>query len=256
MELALPLPAISRRAPTARPAPASRRDAPDARPAPADARPSPDGKAHGDEVSPRLVAAARRGEHKAFVAILRHYDRRLRLIAFRLLRDRELMDDALQDVALKAFRALPAFRGDAAVGTWLYRITYTTCLDYLRRTRPVVLMPADELPETLGVENDTAELVAERDQLECRLALLPPEQRLAVLLVDQEGFDYRTAGQILGIPAGTVGSRLCAAHERLRRGLRQGAPDARRPPVSSGRHRPAPRAAQDPAATVDAAITT
>ncbi len=226
MELALPLPGMARRAPAPLPVPV-RRPARDATNAP---RPAPDARrgeatgTHGDEVSPRLLAAACRGEHKAFVAILRHYDRRLRLIAFRLLRDRELMDDALQDVALKAFRALPAFRGEAAIGTWLYRITYTTCLDYLRRTRPVLLMPADEIPETLGIVCDTADLVAERDQLACRLSLLPPEQRLAVLLVDQEGFDYRTAGEILGIPAGTVGSRLSTAHERLRRGLRQPAP--------------------------------
>ncbi len=226
MELALPLPGLARRAPAARPAPPRRR-VPEAAGAPPIAAERPRtvvGDVATDEISPRLLAAARRGEHKAFVAILRHYDRRLRLIAFRLLRDRELMDDALQDVALKAFRALPAFRGEAAVGTWLYRITYTTCLDYLRRTRPVVLMPADEIPETLGIACDTADLVADRDQLACRLALLPPEQRLAVLLVDQEGFGYRTAGEILGIPAGTVGSRLSAAHERLRRGLRQPAP--------------------------------
>jgi RNA polymerase sigma-70 factor (ECF subfamily) len=172
-----------------------------------------------DDVSPRLVEAARRGEHKAFVAILRHYDRRLRLIAFRLLRDRDLMDDALQDVAIKAFRALPGFRGDASVGTWLYRITYTTCLDYLRRSRPVELFPSDEVPEPATLLPDTADVVTDRDLLTRRLAMLTPEQRMAVLLVDQEGFDYRTAGEILGVPPGTIGSRLSAAHTLLRRSL-------------------------------------
>ena len=172
-----------------------------------------------DEVSPRLLEAARRGEHKAFVAILRHYDRRLRLIAFRLLRDRDLMDDALQDVAIKAFRSLPAFRGDSSVGTWLYRITYHTCLDYLRRTRPIELFPPDELPEPAVPEPDIADLVTDRDLLERRLAALAPEQRMVVLLVDQEGFDYHTAGEILGVPAGTVGSRLSTAHAALRRTL-------------------------------------
>ena len=188
--------------------------------------PAPD-----DGVSPRLLAAARRGDHRAFIAILRHYDRRLRLIAYRLLRDRELMDDALQDVALKAFKALPQFRGQASVGTWLYRITYTTCLDYLRRTHPVELMPVDELPEP-RVAADTADVVSERDLLERRLALLSPEQRLTVLLVDQEGFDYRTAAEILGIPPGTIGSRLCAAHSILRRGLQ---PPPCRPQRRGGR---------------------
>jgi RNA polymerase sigma-70 factor, ECF subfamily len=172
-----------------------------------------------DEVGERVVAAACRGDHKAFVTIMRHYDRRLRLIAFRLLRDRDLMDDALQDVAIKAFRALPAFRGQSALGTWLYRITYTTCLDYLRRAHPVELYPSDELPEPRDVGPDFAETIGERDQLERKLALLTPEQRLAVLLVDQEGFDYRAAGEILGIPAGTVGSRLAVARATPRRSL-------------------------------------
>ena len=191
-------------------------------------RPAPE---TSDGVSPRLLAAARRGDHRAFVAILRHYDRRLRLIAFRLLGDRQLMDDALQDVALKAFKALPDFRGQASVGTWLYRIAYTTCLDYIRRTHPVELMPVEDLPEP-RVAADTADVVSDRDLLERRLALLTPEQRLTVLLVDQEGFDYRAAAAILGIPPGTIGSRLCAAHAIMRRGL---TPPSCRRPGSGGR---------------------
>jgi len=185
------------------------------------------------EMSAHVLAAAKRGEHTAFIAILRHHDRRLRTIAYRILRDRQLMDDALQDVALKAYRALPAFRGDASVGTWLCQIAYTTCLDYLRRTPEVELVPFDELAELLpgdaGVSGagvapvatvapaDTAELVAQHDLLERALSRLPAEQRIAVLLVDQAGLDYRSVAQILGIPAGTVGSRLNAAHAALRR---------------------------------------
>ena len=228
MELALTRPLIQPAPPAGAAAPRAA-----ARPAPEQPLPAPVAESHpwraalgdadvatpADGISPRVLAAARAGDQRAFIAILRHYDRRLRLIAFRLLGDRQLMDDALQDVALKAFRALPGFRGQASVGTWLYRIAYTTCLDYLRRTHPLELMPVDELPEPAVPAADTAEVVGERDLLARRLARLTPEQRLAVLLVDQEGFDYRTAGRILGIPPGTVGSRLCAAHAVLRRGL-------------------------------------
>lgn len=176
---------------------------------------------HGsDEISARALAAARRGEHTAFVAVLRHFDRRLRLLAYRLLGNRDLADDVLQDVALQAYRALPEFRGEAFLCTWLYRITHTTCLDYLRRTQPLELMPADELPEACnGVAPDIAELVAQRDYLGRRLAVLPPEQRLTVLLVDHVGHDYRSAAQLLGVAPGTVGSRLNTAHAVLRRRL-------------------------------------
>ena len=180
---------------------------------------TPPSAAQPDEIGHRVVGAACRGDHKAFVAIMRHYDRRLRLIAFRLLRDPDLMDDALQDVAIKAFRALPGFRGQSALGTWLYRITYTTCLDYLRRAHPVELFPSDRLPESRDFVPDTSDTVGERDELERRLARLTPEQRLAVFLVDQEGFDYKAAGEILGIPAGTIGSRLAVARATLRRTL-------------------------------------
>jgi RNA polymerase sigma-70 factor, ECF subfamily len=172
-----------------------------------------------DEISPRVLAEARRGDHKAFVAIMRHYDRRLRMIAYRILRDRDLMDDALQDVAIKAFRALPAFRGGSTVGTWLYRITYTTCLDYVRRTKPVELYPTDELPERPDPGPDMVETIGERDLLERKLARLTTEQRIAVLLVDQEGFDYQAAADILGVPAGTIASRLSVARAALRRAL-------------------------------------
>ena len=185
-----------------------------------DSRPVTAPRHRTGEVGAPVLAAACRGEHKAFVAVLRHYDRRLRLLAYRLLRNRDLVDDALQDVALKAYRALPEFRGEASLGTWLHRITHTTCLDYLRRTQPLELMPADELPEACnGVAPDIAELVAERDHLRRRLAVLPPEQRLTVLLVDHVGHDYRSAAQLLGVAPGTVGSRLNTAHAVLRRRL-------------------------------------
>ena len=175
---------------------------------------------HTGEITEWVVAAACRGEHKAFAAVLRHYDRRLRLVAYRLLRDRDLVDDALQDVALKAFQALPQFRGEASLGTWLHRITHTTCLDYLRRNPPLELVPTDELPEAHhGAVADTAELVVERDHLKRRLTTLPPEQRLTVLLVGHGGYDYRSAAQILGVAPGTVGSRLNTAHVALRRRL-------------------------------------
>jgi DNA-directed RNA polymerase specialized sigma24 family protein len=82
-------------------------------------------------------------------------------------------------------------------------------------------MSTDELPEAYyGVVADTAELVTERDHLKQRLALLSPEQRLTMLLVDHGGYNYRLASRILGIAPGTVASRLNRAHAVLRRRLR------------------------------------
>jgi DNA-directed RNA polymerase specialized sigma24 family protein len=81
-------------------------------------------------------------------------------------------------------------------------------------------VPTDEIPEAHhGAVPDTAERVVERDHLKRRLATLPPEQRLAALLVDHGGYDYGSAAHILGVVPGTVGSRLNTAHAALRRRL-------------------------------------
>ncbi len=164
-----------------------------------------------------VLAAARRGDARAFAEILQHHDRELRLLAFRLLGDRAEAEDALQDAAIKAYRALSTFKGRSAVGTWLHRIVYTTCLDHLRR-RPAPLEPP-VLPaqEPVDPKPDPLDRLVAWEQLEAALGALPPDQRVALLLIDQEGYDYRTAGEIIGIPAGTVSSRVSTARTTVRR---------------------------------------
>ena len=88
----------------------------------------------------RLVARAASGDADAFARLLAGYDRPLRALAYRLLEDETAMDDALQEAYLKAYLALPDFGRTSRFGTWLYRITYNTCLDELRRRgrRPTI----------------------------------------------------------------------------------------------------------------------
>ena len=95
-----------------------------------------------NDLDPRIVRRARRGDQRAFAQLVRHYDDGLRALAFRLLGDRDRMDDALQEAYVNAFRALPGFRGEAELGTWLYRIAYNACVDELRRDRRVVPLDA------------------------------------------------------------------------------------------------------------------
>jgi RNA polymerase sigma-70 factor, ECF subfamily len=172
------------------------------------------------EVDEQTVAAARRGDGEAFVRMLKHYDSRLRALAFRMLRDPELMDDALQDASIKAYQALPGFRGESGAGTWLYRITYTTCLDYLRRERRFQLLTAEDALADAAAE-DPCEAATRWADLEDALDQLPVEQRVLVILVHQYGYDYRTAAEVIGVPEGTVSSRLAAARTRLRVLLRE-----------------------------------
>jgi RNA polymerase sigma-70 factor (ECF subfamily) len=176
-----------------------------------------------------LIAAARRGDGEAFMLLLDGHDRMLRSLAFRILGDRDQMDDVLQDVALKAFTALRKFRGDSSVATWLYRITYTTCLNRLRGAGPTVplLDPEDDgsSPLSSGLSSaDTADDVIRHIELAAALASLTAEQRAVVALVLEEGLDHHTAAEVLDIPMGTVASRLAAARTALRRFLRESLP--------------------------------
>ena len=159
--------------------------------------------------------ADRIGGVQDFGELVREHDRSLRALAFRMLGDAHQMDDALQDAYTKAFRAYGSFRGDSDVRTWLYRIVYNACVDQQRaavRHRHVdlegALLPAveDAAPTGWG-------------DLAAALAALPADQRAAVLLVDADGFDYTAAAEVLGVPVGTIASRLSRARAALRRHL-------------------------------------
>src|SRR5918995_7105975 len=129
----------------------------------------------GVEVGSALLDRARRGDQEAFAAVIRHYDPGLRALAYRLLGDRDRMDDALQEAYVKAFRAFPRFQRRAKVGTWLYRIVYNTCLDELRKARRTAAEPLDENLDQPGGWADPADVAAGRGDLSRALAALPEQ---------------------------------------------------------------------------------
>jgi RNA polymerase sigma-70 factor (ECF subfamily) len=171
------------------------------------------------ELAPRLIERARRGDEEAFAALIRHYDSGLRALAYRLLGDRSRMDDALQEAYVKAYRALPDFRGAARLGTWLYRIAYNACMDELRRGPQATQVALADTAEPEDPAPGPPEQVAFRQELSNALAALSPADRAAVLLIDLQGFSYEEAGDVLGIATGTVASRLNRARAALRSSL-------------------------------------
>ena len=149
-------------------------------------------------------------------------------MAFRLLGERDGVEDVLQVAYLKAFRALPSLRQEEWFKTWLYRIAYNACMDELRRRGRERLTPLDEtVAEREDPAPEVAETVVSRQELEAALAALPVDMRAAVLLVDAEGLTYDAAARVLGVPRGTVAARLSRARARLRRVLRPGDVDRR-----------------------------
>ena len=164
------------------------------------------------------LRAAKRGDGDAFADVFMAHERRLRLLAFGVLRDPDLVDDALQETALRAFRSLGRFRGEASVGTWLHRIAVRVCLDMLADTRrqdTLAQRARLTAPVVVPVADDPDAALDDQTRLAGALAQLSPQQRAVVVVVLQLGFDMRSAAAILAIPRGTVASRLHAARQAL-----------------------------------------
>lgn len=164
-----------------------------------------------------LLAAHTDGDPDAFAALVRRHQDRLWAVALRTLGDREEAADAVQDALLSAYRSAgsaAAFRGQAAVTTWLHRIVVNACLDRVRRraVRPADPLPDQELPAA------APDAFAARDtalDVTAALATLPPEQRAALVLVDMYGWPVDAAAEVLDCPAGTVKSRCARGRARL-----------------------------------------
>jgi RNA polymerase sigma factor (sigma-70 family) len=155
----------------------------------------------------------------AFWSLVQPHDRALRALAYRLVGDRDLMDDVLQEAYLRAFRGLPSLRAADALGSWLYRIVYTASMDQVRGRQRTAHLALDEAPDPPDLAPDPADVATGRRDLVAALETLPPPMRAAVLLVDAEGLSYEEAGAIMGVPKGTVASRLARARDVLRRSL-------------------------------------
>jgi RNA polymerase sigma-70 factor (ECF subfamily) len=162
----------------------------------------------------------RRTAVEEFSGLVRLYDERLRALAFRMIGDAHGMDDALQDAYARAFRSYDEFRRESDPGTWLYRIVHNSCVDVLRRERRHRHQDLDSV-EVEGEAEGEISTPSGDGRLPDALARLSPEHRAVVLLIDGDGFDYGEAADILGVPVGTVASRLSRAHALLRNYLKE-----------------------------------
>lgn len=179
-----------------------------------------DSDALSRELPDHVLEAATSGNHAAFALLVERYEPRLRATIFYVVQDDELSRDVLQETFLRAYRALPRFRGQSALGTWLHRIAYTAALEQLRtkRRHPEEPLP-DDVDRRAGRGGDPGDEVGKRDLISKALAQLPPEQRLVLLLIDRDGWDYRSVAEITGSSPGTVCSRLQRARKKVRAAL-------------------------------------
>jgi len=168
-----------------------------------------------------LVTRSQAGDVQAFETIYRRHAARIYTLACRMAGSPEDGEDLLQEIFLQAYRKLGSFKGDAALGTWLYRLALNHCLDYVRSRQAKM----SKLTDTLDADT-SYQPIARRDtpiarlDLERALERLPDGCREAFVLHDVEGFDHKEVGKLLGIAEGTSKSQVFKARAKLRALLR------------------------------------
>lgn len=163
-----------------------------------------------------LLAQAAEGDHASFTLLMRRHEDRVFSVCLRLMGNRTAAFDAVQETFTTLYRKAGQYRGTAAVGTWLYRITVNTCYDLLRKERR---RPMEAFPDYLDPSDPTAEdgytSVDLRPEIERALASLSPEFRTVVVMADVEGYSLPDVAEMLNLPIGTVKSRLFRARRQL-----------------------------------------
>lgn len=199
-----------------------------------------------------LVRIASRGDTDAFNELVARWERPIYALACRTLGRDEDARDVCQEAFLRAFRGLKRFKGEAKFSSWLYRIALNLCHDWLRRHRRVgfVQPPEDGDPggrAAVDPINETAEDVIVRRDLGRAvakgMAMLPPEQRTAIVLKEYHGFTFREIAELEACPLSTVKTRLYQGLSVLRKHLeREG---LRAPLAARSRYSSYPRLARE-----------
>ena len=182
-----------------------------------------------------LVDRAKRGEMRAFEMLVVKYQRRIERLIARMVRDVDLVQDIAQETFIRAYRALPQFRGESAFYTWLYRIAVNTAKKALvdLKRDPLVsesaLANQDEGEETSRVENELTDgetpeaLLASKEiaaAVNSAVEALSDDLRQAITLREIEGLSYEEIAEVMNCPIGTVRSRIFRAREAIASRLR------------------------------------
>ena len=177
-------------------------------------------------VDQELVRRVQQGDKKAFDVLVMKYQQRIAKLVSRYVRDQDEVLDVTQEAFIKAYRALPRFRGDSAFYTWLYRIAINTAKNYLvaqGRRPPATDVDADEAIYLEGgarlSDSDSPERLVQRDEVERviyqTIDALPEELRTAITLREMEGLSYEEIAETMDCPIGTVRSRIFRAREAI-----------------------------------------
>ncbi|MBP9218045.1 MAG: RNA polymerase sigma factor RpoE [Sterolibacterium sp.] len=184
------------------------------------------------EADQLLVERVQQGDQQAFGLLVSKYQRRLARLISRLVRDPAEVEDVAQEAFIKAYRALPGFRGESAFYTWLYRIGINTAKNYLAargRRAPTTTEFDTEEAETFDDgeqlrDQNTPERILMSKQIgatvNAAMEALPEDLRQAIVLREIDGLSYEEIAQVMACPIGTVRSRIFRAREAIAEKLR------------------------------------
>jgi RNA polymerase sigma-70 factor (ECF subfamily) len=177
-----------------------------------------------------LVTRSQTGDSDSFNQLILRWERPIYALAYRVIGREEDARDVCQETFLRAYRALPGFKGEAKFSSWLYSITLNLCRDWIRKQRraPVSQMPEDvdllEMAAATGPTESIEDLAARRELTAVvaeAMALLPAEQRTAIILKEYHGMTFQEIADLQGCPLSTVKTRLYQGLSVLRRHLEQ-----------------------------------
>ena len=184
------------------------------------------------EIDQQLVERAQRGDKRAFELLVVKYQRKLARLLSRFIRDAAEVEDVAQEAFIKAYRALPSFRGESAFYTWLYRIGINTAKNYLvaqgRRVPTVTEFNNEDAEgfedgvELRDIHTPERELMSKQiaQTVNSAMADLPEELRTAITLREIEGLSYEDIANVMNCPIATVRSRIFRAREAIAEKLR------------------------------------
>ena len=179
-----------------------------------------------------LVARSMGGDVDSFNQLILRWERPIYALAYRVIGREEDARDVVQETFLRAFRALPGFKGQAKFSSWLYRIALNLCRDWIRRQRRAPVMQAPEGVELVDLASERGpvesieDLVSRRELSEVvagAMRLLPEEQRTAIILKEYHGMTFQEIADLQGCPLSTVKTRLYQGLSVLRRHLEKNA---------------------------------
>lgn len=181
-----------------------------------------------------VVVLARLGQESAFRDLIRRYERPVFSLVYRMVRDRELAEDLVQEAFIKALNALESYRPEFKFSSWIFKIANNAAIDHLRRRELVTLSldgaPNAQTPDAIEAtalqigdraESPLAELEAKEigGAIEAAIARLRPEYRACIMLRHVEGRPYEEIAEMLGLPLGTVKTYIHRARNELREAL-------------------------------------